>query len=286
MALVYLNGKYLPQDEACVPVLDRGFIFGDGVYEVIVAYGGRPFRFAHHMQRLDNSLTAVHIANPMSEEAWHEVLLPLLEQFPGQDQTVYLQVTRGVAKRDHVIPDKVVPTVFAMSNPLPVPSPHILSHGISVVSLVDTRWHNCHIKAISLLPNILLRHEAEQQGASEAILIRNGLVSEGSASNVFIVSEGRLLTPPKGPTLLPGITRDLVLELSRSADIDCAEADISEAQLLSAEEVMVSSTMKELFAATKLNGKAVGSGMPGPMWRRLYDLFQDYKETLRRADNS
>jgi len=282
MGLVYLNGKYLPQDEACVPVLDRGFIFGDGVYEVLVAYGGRLFRFQHHMQRLDNSLRAVHIENPMTEAEWFEVLNPLLQQHPGHDQSIYLQVTRGVAKRDHLIPEKVVPTIFAMSNPMPEPDPRYLSQGMAAVVLPDTRWQNCHIKAISLLPNILLRHEAEQQGGNEAILVRNGWVTEGSATNVFVVSAGRLLTPPKGPTLLPGITRDLLLELARDNGIDCAEANISEQQLLSAEEVMVSSTLKELYAVTTVNGKPLGNGQPGPVWRRLYDLFQNYKVSLRR----
>jgi len=284
MAQVYLNGKYLPLDQACVPVLDRGFIFGDGVYEVLVAYGGHMFRFQHHMQRLANSLKAVYIPNPMSDQQWFELLNPLLQEYPGQDQSIYLQVTRGVARRDHVIPQQLAPTIFAMSNPILEPDPHILSHGVAALSMPDTRWQNCHIKAISLLPNILLRHEAELQGASEAILIRNGLVAEGTASNVFIVSEGRLLTPPKGPTLLPGITRDLVLELAQANDIACAEAEISEHQLHNAEEVMVSSTLKELFAVTTLNGKAVGSGRPGAVWRRLYDLFQDYKEIQRHDD--
>jgi len=283
MALVYLNGKYLPLEQACVPVLDRGFIFGDGVYEVLVAYGGRLFRFEHHIQRLQNSLDAVHIDNPMSDSEWFAVLNPLLNEYPGRDQSIYLQVTRGVAKRDHVIPEKITPTVFAMSSPMAEPDPSVLSRGIAVVAMADTRWLNCHIKSISLLPNILLRHEAERQGGSEAILIRDGRVSEGSASNVFIVSGGCLLTPPKGPTLLPGITRDLVLELAREHGIDCDEADISEQQLHSAEEVMVSSSMKELYPVTRLNDKPVANGLPGPVWRRLYFLFQAYKESLRRT---
>ena len=283
MALVYLNGKYLPLEQACVPVLDRGFIFGDGVYEVFVAYGGRLFRFEQHMQRLQNSLAAVYIANPMTNSQWHDLLLPLLEQFPGRDQSVYLQVTRGVAKRDHAFPEHVEPTIFAMSTPAADPKPEFLRDGISAVSLPDSRWQNCHIKAISLLPNVLLRHQAEEQGAAEAILIRDGIVTEGSATNVFVVSNGCLLTAAKGPTLLPGITRDLILELARANHIDCAETNISERQLLEAEEVMVSSTLKELFAVTRLNNKAVGSGKPGPVWRRLYDLFQDYKQSVRQS---
>ena len=214
--LVYLNGKYLPLDEAKVSVLDRGFIFGDGVYEVIPAYGGKALRFEHHMQRLQNSLDAVRITNPLTNEQWQEIINKLITATDSQDQSVYLHVTRGVASRDHQFPDDAQPTVFVMSNVLHPVDSKLLEKGISAVTLDDIRWQHCNIKAIALLPNILLRQQAVDKNAKEAILIRDGNMTEGAASNVFIVKDGVIKTPPKDNKLLPGITRDLVVELAHN----------------------------------------------------------------------
>jgi D-alanine transaminase len=283
MSLVYLNGQFLPDDQAFVPVLDRGFIFGDGVYEVIPVYGGRLFRLAEHLVRLQNNFSAVRIPDPLGDEGWTRMLDTLVAKNGGGDLSLYLQVTRGPAPRDHAMPADPTPTVFAMCNPLkPVPQ-DIREHGVAAITLDDIRWQYCHIKAISLLPNILLRQAALDQGAVESILIRDGLATEGAASNVFAVIDGVLVTPPKGPRLLPGITRDLILELAAAQGIAHAERDISAAELSRAEEVWTTSSTKEILAVTRLDGKPVADGKPGPVYQRMLALYQDYKRQLARG---
>jgi len=283
---VYLNGTFLPLDQAMVPVLDRGFIFGDGVYEVIPAYGGKLFRLAEHLARLDHSLAGVRISNPLAHAQWDEILSELLRRNTAPDnpdQYIYLQVTRGVAKRDHAFPSGVTPTVLAMSNPLPPVPEAFTTQGITAVTLPDIRWKYCHIKAIALLPNILLRQEAVERGATEAILIRDSTVTEGAASNLFIVKQGTVITPPKGPLLLPGITRDLILELAQAAGIAYREAAISEVELHAADEVWLTSSTKEIMPVTRLDDVTVGGGKPGPLWQRMTALYQDYKQQLRNG---
>lgn len=283
MATVHLNGKFLPAEQACVPVLDRGFIFGDGVYEVIPAYGRKLFRLTEHLQRLQNSLDAVRIPNPLSINEWAEMLNQLITQNDGDDQSLYLQVTRGSAQRDHAIPKNPQPTVFAMSNPLKPLASEIIEKGISAITLDDIRWQRCHIKAISLLPNILLRQEALDQDAAEAILIRDGLATEGAASNLFVVIDGILCTPPTGPFLLPGITRDLILELAAANNITAREQNISQADLLRADEIWLTSSTKEILPVTQLDNVSVANGQPGPLFKSMLALYQDYKQQLRNA---
>ncbi len=280
--LVYLNGKYLPLEEACIPVLDRGFIFGDGVYEVIPVYNGNPFRLPQHLQRLEDSMQAVRIDNPCKRQEWSAIITKVIEENGGGDQSVYLQVTRGVARRDHRFPGDTRPTVFVMSNPVsPVPAGE-LSEGVAAVTLEDIRWQYCHIKSIALLPNILMRQQAVEQDAVEAILLRDGEVSEGAASNVFIVKEGVILTPPKSERLLPGITRDLVVELAEKHQLPCKETAIGETELLHADEVWLTSSLKEILPVTRLNGQPVSDGRPGPVWQQMYTIYQDYKQALRQ----
>ncbi|MCG6885717.1 MAG: D-amino-acid transaminase [Proteobacteria bacterium] len=280
-SIVYLNGNYLPLEEACVPVLDRGFIFGDGVYEVIPVYAGKPFRLAHHLQRLQNSMAAVRIDNPHSDAEWQQLIETVIERNDGGDQSIYLQVTRGVAARDHRFPGSTTPSVFIMSNLFtPVPAEQ-LQNGVSAITLDDIRWQYCHIKSIALLPNILLRQQAVEQGAAEAILIRAGDVTEGAASNVFIVSEGVIVTPPKDDCLLPGITRDLVVELATQHGLPYREAVIKKSDLQSASEIWVTSSTKEILPVTRIDGKTVGTGKPGPVWQHMHRLYQDYKQALR-----
>ena len=229
MSTVYLNGAFLPIEQACVPVTDRGFLFGDGVYEVIPAYGGKPLQLPHHLQRLQNSLDGIRLANPLSHAQWTEIFNQLLQSNrdragPDNDQSIYLQVTRGPApKRDHSFPAQVTPTVYVAANPLPAADPDIAARGIAAVTLDDIRWQWCDIKAITLLANVLMRQRAAEQDAAEALLIRNGLLIEGSSSNVFVVKDGVMRTPPKSPLMLPGITRDLVLELAQAHGLDCRE---------------------------------------------------------------
>jgi D-alanine transaminase len=283
MRTVFLNGEFMPETEARIPVLDRGFIFGDGVYEVIPVYGDNLFRFEEHLQRLQNSLDALKIVNPLTTEEWKQTLTELVNRNNGGDLSLYLQVTRGSAERDHAIPENPTPTVFAMCNPLkPLPNETVVN-GVSAITLDDIRWLRCHIKAISLLPNVLLRQEALDQGAAEAILIRDGLATEGAASNLFAVIEGIITTPPKSPMLLPGITRDLVLELAKDNGLPCQEKDISLEDLKQAEEIWLTSSTREILSVTQLDGKPVASGKPGPLYQQMLALYQNYKQALRQS---
>ncbi len=278
MSLAYLNGEFLPLAAARVPVLDRGFLFGDGVYEVIPAYGGHPFRLDHHLERLAGSLAGIRMRPPLTAAEWQAIFRRLLQDHAGEDRSIYLQVTRGVGeRRDHGYDDRLVPTVFAMTSPIHPPDPALGKTGVRAITRHDIRWTRCDIKAITLLANLLLRQEALDAGAAEAILLRDGLATEGAASNLFVVREGVLLTPPKGPRLLPGITRDLVLELAVANDLPCREEDITESALRQADEIWITSSTREILPVTELDGVIVGDGRPGPLYHRLHGLYQDYK---------
>lgn len=279
--LVYLNGAFLPSDQAQVSVFDRGFVFADGVYEVIPAYGGRLFRQPQHLARLDNSLAGIRLSNPLAARDWQTMFTRLVEAGGAADQSVYLQVTRGPAERDHAFPKQITPTVFAYSQPLKYPEPAQLAAGVAAITVPDIRWQRCDIKAIALLPNVLMRQQAIEQGAAEAILLRDGCMTEGSASNIFLVLKGTLVTPPKGPFILPGVTRDLALELARAHGLACEERAVTESELRSADELMLSSSTKELLPITRLDGRPVGSGKPGPLHARLHALYQDYIRDFR-----
>lgn len=287
MPTAYLNGEFLPLSETRISVMDRGFLFGDGVYEVIPVYGGRLFRLEHHLKRLQNSLDAIRISNPLAPAEWHLMLTKLVESNDAEDQAVYLQVTRGVAeKRDHAFPADVTPTLFAMSTPMAESVDIDAIPGVSAVTLEDIRWNLCNVKAITLLPNVLLRQQAIDGGGTEAILIKNGLAIEGAASNVFIVSNGLLITPPNGPSLLPGITRDLVIELAANHAIPFREADITEQQLFNAEEIWLTSSTREISPVIQLNERVISAGKPGPLWRRMINLYQDHKMAIRKGEAS
>lgn len=284
MSIVYLNGEFVPIDQAKISVLDRGFLFGDGVYEVIPSYGGHLLRLEGHLQRLQNSLDGIRLKNPLDKKQWVDILQVLLKKNTGEDQSVYLHVSRGVAeKRDHVFPEHPVPTVFIMVNELKVQPKEVLQKGVSVITLADIRWLACNIKATALLANTLLRQQAKDVGAAEAILIRDGKATEGSASNVFIVLNDVLITPPTGPLLLPGITRDLVLELAQKNAIACEERDITEQDLKLASEIWLTSSTKEILPVVELDGNAVGNGKAGPIWAVMIDIYQAYKVQLRQG---
>jgi D-alanine transaminase len=289
MPSVYLNGTFLPLEQACVSVTDRGFLFGDGVYEVIPAYGGRLFRLPHHLQRLQNSLDGIRLANPLSADQWESLFTELLARNrdaagPDNDQSVYLQVTRGCApKRDHAFPENISATVYATSSPIARPDPAIEQNGVAAVTFEDIRWQRCDIKAITLLANVLLRQRATDQGAAEAILVCDGRVIEGSSSNVFMVKNGTLITPPKSERMLPGITRDLVLELAAKHGLPCAETDIDEAMLAQADEVWITSSTREIVPVTRLNGHVIGDGRPGPVWQVMTGHYRDYKTAVREG---
>jgi len=282
--MVFLNGKFLPIDEARVPVLDRGFIFGDGVYELIPVYSRAPFRMDDHLARLERSLGAVRIRNPYTREKWREIILQLVAQQPWEDQAVYFQVTRGVAKRDHAFPAGVEPTVFVMCNPLVNPPRELVERGGSAVSAVDNRWLRCDIKSISLIGNCLLRQVSADAGAQETILFRDGKLTEASASNVFIVKRGVLASPPKSNLILPGITYDVVTEIAQAGKIPLEFRDITEAEVRNADEVWVTSSSKEILAIVTLDGKPVGDGRPGPLFKRAYALYQEFKAKVMRKE--
>ena len=276
--IVYLNGQYLPIEDAKISVLDRGFTFGDGVYEVIPVYKGRIFRMREHLERLNNNLDEVYIDRPYALEQWQGILRELIEKNSGnntgKDLSLYMQVTRGVSERDHVIDIATEQTVFAMCRPL---SEHDRSAGISAIVEEDIRWKYCHIKAITLLPSVLLRHKARDAGATEAILVKDGHITEGAASNVFIVKNGIVKTPPKDGSLLPGITRDLVVELLTESGILCDELAIKEIELRQADEIWVTSSSWEIVPVIKLDNNPVGTGRPGEVWQQAYEIYQAFK---------
>jgi D-alanine transaminase len=280
---VYLNGAFLPIEQAFVPVLDRGFIFGDGIYEVIPVYSRRPFRLDEHLVRLQNSLDGVRIANPYTLEEWKTRVCELIERNAPDDQYVYLHITRGVAKRDHAFPQDATPTVFIMSSPLVTSSRELVESGVSAVSAVDNRWDRCDIKAISLLPNVLLRQAAVDAGATETVMFRNGILTEGAASNIFAVENGVILAPPKDHHMLPGITYDLVLELAAANGIVVDIGKFDEARIRQADELWLTSSTKEVLAITQLDGQPVGNGKPGTLFWRMHALYQDYKARVMRA---
>jgi len=281
--MIYLNGEFMPIEEAKIPVLDRGFIFGDGVYEVIPVYSRRPFRLDEHLKRMQASLDAIRIDNPHSAAVWSELIGKIVSGNPWEDQGVYIQITRGVAKRDHTFVKGVKPTVFIMSNQLVTPSQEQIRDGVPAIVLPDFRWLRCDIKSVSLLGNCMLRTAAADAGCVEAILVRDGLLTEASASNVFIVKDGTVLAPPKSHLILPGITYDVVLEILRDNKLAHAVHPVTEAELRTADEVWVTSSSKEVLAITTLDGKPVNAGKPGPVFARVHALYQQFKTAVMRA---
>jgi len=283
MNKVFLNGKLLPLEEAKVPVLDRGFIFGDGVYELVPVYSRVPFRLDEHLARLERSLSGVAIRNPYTQAQWREAIFALVDAQDFDDQGVYFQVTRGVAKRDHAFPKNVEPTVFMMSSPLVTPPQSLVEAGAAAVSTADNRWLRCDIKSISLIGNVLLRQLSAEVDAAETILFRDGRLTEASASNVFIVKGGVIYAPPKDCLILPGITYDVVVELSRANAMALEFKEIDERQVRSADEIWVTSSSKEVLAIVSLDGRPVGDGRPGPAFRRMYQLYQEFKQKVMRT---
>ncbi len=280
--LVYLNGEFMPLAEARVPVLDRGFIFGDGVYEVIPVYSRHPFRLAEHLRRLQNSLDGVRLPNPHSDAEWSKLVLEMITRNEGDDQSVYFQITRGASKRAHEFPVNVKPTVFMMSTPLATPPRGQIDNGVACITGTDFRWLKCDVKSVSLLGNCLLKQSAVDADAAEIILFRDGYLTEAAACNVLAVKDGVLLAPPKNHLILPGITYDVVLELAQANRIPLEMREVSEQQVRSAEEIWLTSSTKEVLAVTTLDGRCVGDGKPGPLFRRMHALYQQFKQTVMR----
>ena len=281
LPLSYLNGSYLPLSEARISPLDRGFLYADGVYEVMPVYGGRPFRFAAHSDRLARSLAAISMEDPHTPDEWRQLLGTLIERNGGADQYVYWQVTRGAQfGRSHAPLPNVPRTVFAFCAPLPPASAAALEQGVACVTAADTRWARCDIKSVALLANVLLRQLSVDAGAAETILLRDGELTEASASAVHVVLGGEVLMPPNSRRILPGTTRGAIEEMAARAGIHWRVVPVSEAQLRAADEVWISAATREVQAVTSLDGHAVGSGRPGPLWRRVYDELQRYKQQL------
>lgn len=286
--IVYLNGQYQAIENATISVMDRGFLFGDGVYEVIPVFGGNLLALDKHLRRLQNSLDRISLSNPCDRDEWSNIFSELLKQNVGEDRAIYLQVSRGAyAKRDLSIqtPDGVQypPTVFAMVLQVTPPDLELISAGISVITVDDFRWNACDIKSTSLVANVMLKQQAAAAEVEDAILIKNAMVSEGTASNVFIVKNDVLITPPTGHKLLPGITRDLVIEIAKNNTILVEEREVKEAELFTADEIWMTSSTREIAPVIRLNGEKVGSGTAGETWKRMIDLYQRYKQKLRQG---
>ncbi|MFW6380222.1 MAG: D-amino acid aminotransferase [Halorhodospira sp.] len=284
-ATCYLNGELMALDAARISPLDRGFLFGDGVYELIPYYAGIPFRLQAHLHRLQRSLAAVRIPDPLGEAGWTEALEWVCAANGGGDQALYIQVTRGSPpQRAHEFPSQGEPTVFVMSSPLPPPGR--FDAGVTAITREDPRWARCDIKAVALLPNVLLRQEAVDDGAAEAILHRSGELTEGAASTVFLVREGELVTPALHPGLLPGVTREVVLELAAAHGLPASERPITLAELRAADEIWLSSSSKEVIPVTRLDGMPVGDGQPGPAYRAMRGWFAELRQEVAHGRTS
>ena len=283
--MIYLNGSFIPIEDARISVLDRGFIFGDGVYEVIPVYSHIPFRLAEHLRRLQKSLDGIQLKNPHTDIEWEKLITQIIASNEGEDQSIYLHITRGVAPRNHAFPKKVAPTIFIMSSPLIGAPKELIVTGVSAITANDNRWSRCDIKAISLLPNVLLRQMASDSDATETLLLRDGFLSEGSVSSIFIVKNKILLVPPKSNFMLPGITYDVVLELAVKYQMPYKIREISENDLRSSDEILLASSTKEIMSITLLDGKKVGSGEPGEVFAQLYQHYQNFKISIMRRES-
>ena len=273
----FLNGEYMPLEECKISPLDRGFIFGDGIYELLPVYNNRPFYLQQHLTRLERSISEIRIDNPYTRKEWESIVQSLIQQSSQEDLAIYIQVTRGIAARDHVFPADTRATVFAMANPLmPVPSEQ-LKNGVALITSEDIRWQRCDIKVISLLANILSKQDAMQASAVEAIMVRDKHALEGAASNLFLVRDNEVFTHPKDNLILPGITRDFILELLEQLKIKYTEQAIPKDWLYSSDELWITSSTKEILSATKIDGQVVGNGVPGELWKKVYTLYQEQK---------
>lgn len=282
--VVYLNDEYLPQSQAKVSVLDRGFLFGDGVYEVIPVFGGKPLRLNEHLDRLQRSMDRVALQNPLTRDEWNGIFQILLEKNPGADRSIYLQVTRGAAPvRDLSIGPDVQPTIFAMVNDIKPVDYARLENGIEAITVDDFRWQACDIKSVSLIANVMIRLHANDLSVTDAVMVRDGLVTEGTASNIFIIQNGIISTPPKSECLLPGITRDLVIELALANGFEVKERDIKQSELETADEIWLTSSTREIAPVVKLNHHVVGDGVAGECWKKIIGVYQDYKQELRNG---
>lgn len=290
---IYLNGEWLPPNEARVPVMDRGFLFGDGVYEVIPVYSRRPFRLDEHLTRLQQSLNGIQLDNPHSLDQWRSLIVTLATKAEWEDQSICIQVTRGpMAARNHAFPATITPTVMIMSEPLITPPEALQTSGIATVSAADIRWLRCDLKTTSLLANCLLRQHAVSHGCVETVLFRDGFLTEGAASSILVVKDGVLLAPIKNHLMLPGITYDVVLELAASHGLPCVVRDITEEETRAADELWMASSTKEILPIATLDGNRIGRNPDSPVgadntpsfpvYSRMIAWYQNYKQEVMR----
>lgn len=283
--VAYLNGEFIPLDQAKVSVLDRGFIFGDGIYEVVPVYSGKPFRWDNHQARLNRSLKRISIDNPMTNDGWAKLVQSLIKRHPWKDQFIYMQITRGVAKREHLFPKEATPTVFAMCSQLvPLPA-ETFTKGIRTVTMPDERWLNCDIKSTSLLGNVLARQSAADADATECLMFRDGLLTEGSASNIWIIRNGRVLAPKRDRRILEGIRVGLMEELCQASGLTLEFRNIERSEVFAADEILVTSATKEVVPATLLDGQAVGAGVPGPIFHQIHAAYQQAKQAAQTGQS-
>ncbi len=281
LPVCYLNGGYLALADARVSPLDRAFLFGDAVYEVLPVYAGRPFRLREHLDRLARSLDGIRMAPPLTHPAWAAICAELIRRNGGGDQYLYLQISRGAEfGRNHAWPDGLAPTIFAYATALDAPPERLLAEGVAAVTAADTRWARRDIKSTALLANVLLKRIAVDAGAYETILLENGFLTEGSSTTVHIVERGRILTPPNGTHILPGTTRDVVLELAAGLGMPAESTPVSEARLRGADEIWLAFSTRGVLAVTQLDHAAVGAGVPGPHFRRMHAAFEAYIREL------
>jgi D-alanine transaminase len=272
--VVYLNGAFVPLSEARIPVLDRGFIFGDGIYEVVPVYDGRPFRLTQHLKRLERSLAAISIDNPFDEAGWRALIADLVGRHGWPNQFVYMQITRGVARRDHAFPKGIQPTVFAMTSEFVAPAAALREQGLSVITADDERWLHCDIKSVSLLGNVLAKQAAVDAGAAECMMFRDGILTEGSSSNIWVVRNGRVLGSPVNHLVLEGIRVGLLAELCARCGLDYELRRVPREEVLQADELMLTSATREILPITRVDGAPVGNGRPGPVYQRLIEAYQ------------
>jgi D-alanine transaminase len=284
LSKVYLNGEFLPVERAMISVMDRGFLFGDGVYELIPVYSRKAFRLDQHLKRLQSSLDGIGLANPKTNAAWAQIIERVIAQADYADQSLYLQITRGAdTKRSHAFPAVVSPTIFMMSEALSTPAPEQREKGVAAITAADIRWLRCELKTTSLLANCLLRQAAISAACVETVLLRDGFLTEGAASNIFAVKRNLLLAPIKNHLMLPGVTYDVVLELAAQHGLHAEVRDIDESEVRNADELWLTSSTKEVLPIVLLDGKPVGSGIPGPVFALMHGWYQEFKNTVMRA---
>ncbi|AIL32003.1 D-amino acid aminotransferase [Basilea psittacipulmonis] len=278
---VYLNGEFLPLSQAKISVLDRGFIFGDGIYEVVPAYKGKPFRLDEHVARLMRSLSKIKLETGKTAEDWKALMKAMIDRSDYENTFVYLQVTRGVAKRDHAFPrPAVAPTIFMIASPFDRPSEHYREDGLRTVSMEDVRWLHCDIKSVSLLGNVLAKEYALEREVDDVIQFRDGYLSEASSANIWVVKGGKLLAPVRDNLILEGIRYGFIEELAKKVGVPFEARKISKEEVAQADEIMFTSATKEILPITEHDGKAVNGGKPGPVYRQLRQAYDEVIEQL------